>query len=134
MDRISRSVDSDFTGLDRRGTPHGPFRRFLRDFIHFFSYHLILSRQSIRTTRAAGFRLRVRPTVFHPRFFLSSEYFAKFLDGLDLSPWLISAPGPASWLWRPRAPVRQRFWRSTSIPMRLSRRWRMRRRTALATV
>jgi release factor glutamine methyltransferase len=85
MNRISRSVDSDFTGLDRRGTPHGPFRRFLRDFIHFFSYHLILSRQSIRTTRAAGFRLRVRPTVFHPRFFLSSEYFAKFLDGLDLS-------------------------------------------------
>src|SRR5215212_5968967 len=85
MDQISRSVDSDFTGLDRRGTPHGPFRRFLRDFIHFFSYHLILSRQSIRTTRAAGFRLRVRPTVFHPRFFLSSEFFAKFLDGLDLS-------------------------------------------------
>src|SRR3954462_3205308 len=85
MDQISRSVDSDFTGLDRRGTPHGPFRRFLRAFIHFFSYHLILSRQSIRTTRAAGFRLRVRPTVFHPRFFLSSEYFTKFLDGLDLS-------------------------------------------------
>lgn len=85
MNQISRSVDSDFTGLDRRGTPHGPFRRFLREFIHFFSYHLILSRQSIRTTRAAGFRLRVRPTVFHPRFFLSSEYFAKFLDGLDLS-------------------------------------------------
>src|SRR5258708_40066292 len=85
MDRISRSVESDFTGLDRRGTPHGPFRRFLRDFIHFFSYHLILSRQSIRTTRAAGFRLRVRPTVFDPCFCLSSEYFAKFLDGLDLS-------------------------------------------------
>src|SRR3954454_8187011 len=85
MDQISRSADSDFTGLNRRGTPHGPFRRFLRAFIHFFSYHLILSRQSIRTTRAVGFRLRVRPTVFHPRFFLSSEYFAKFLDGLDLS-------------------------------------------------
>src|SRR5229473_2506190 len=85
MNQISRSVDSDFTVLNRRGTPHGPFRRLLRHFIHFFSYHLILSRQSIRTTRAAGFRLRVRPTVFHPRFFLSSEYFAKFLDGLDLS-------------------------------------------------
>jgi methylase of polypeptide subunit release factors len=85
MDQTPRSVDNDFTGLDRRGTPHGPFRRFLRNFIHFFSYHLILSRQNIRTTRAAGFRLRVRPTVFHPRFFLSSEYFATFLDGLDLS-------------------------------------------------
>jgi release factor glutamine methyltransferase len=83
MSQISRSVDSDLTVLNRRGTPHGPFRRLLRHFIHFFSYHLILSRQSIRTTRAAGFRLRVRPTVFHPRFFLSSEYFAKFLDGLS---------------------------------------------------
>ena len=85
MSQISRSVDSDVTVLGRRGTPHGPFRRLLRHIIHFFSYHLILSRQSIRTTRAAGFRLRVRPTVFHPRFFLSSEYFAEFLDGLDLS-------------------------------------------------
>jgi release factor glutamine methyltransferase len=72
------------TGLDRRGTPHGPFRRLLHRFIFFFSYHLILNRRNIRTTRAAGFRLRVRPTVFHPRFFLSSEYFAKFIDGLDL--------------------------------------------------
>src|SRR3954454_19131427 len=85
MDQISRSTGSDFNGLDRRAAPHRPFRRFMRGFIHFFSYHLILSRRSIRTTRAAGFRLRVRPTVFHPRFFLSSEYFAKFLDGLDLS-------------------------------------------------
>lgn len=85
MDQTSRSDNIELTGLDRRGTPHGPFRRFLRDVIHFFSYHLILRRQSIRTTRAAGFRLRVRPTVFHPRFFLSSEYFASFLDTLDLS-------------------------------------------------
>ena len=136
MNQISRAVDSDVTVLDRRGTPHGPFRRFLRHFIHFFSYHLILSRESIRTTRAAGFRLRVRPTVFHPRFFLSSEYFAKFLDGLDLSGKSVADIGTGSgifWLWRPHAPVRRRFWRSTSIPMRLSRRWRMRRRTALAT-
>ena len=72
------------TGLDRPGTPHGPFRRFMRRFIFFFSYHLILNRRAIRTTRAAGFRLRVRPTVFHPRFFLSSEYFAEYIDGLDL--------------------------------------------------
>ena len=57
MNQISRSVDSDFTVLNRRGTPRGPFRRLLRHFIHFFSYHLILSRQSMRTTRAAGFRL-----------------------------------------------------------------------------
>jgi release factor glutamine methyltransferase len=67
-------------GLDRAGTPHGPFRRFLRAFIHFFSYHLILSRRSTRVTQAAGFRLTVRPTVFHPRYFISSECFAEFID------------------------------------------------------
>src|SRR5215510_7171521 len=70
-------------GLVQRGA-HGPLRRFLRAFIHFFSYHLVLS-SSIRTIRAARFHLRVRPTVFHPSFFLSSEYFAEYLDGLDLS-------------------------------------------------
>src|SRR5271156_2763150 len=89
MDQVSLSktvVESDdpFTaGLDRRGTPHGPVRRFMRHFIFFFSYHLILNRRGIRTPRAAGFRLRVRPTVFHPRFFLSSEYFAEFIDSQD---------------------------------------------------
>jgi methylase of polypeptide subunit release factors len=100
MDQISRSDHSDFAGLDRRGAPHGPFRRFLRNFIHFFSYHLILSRQSIRTTRAAGFRLRVRPTVFHPRFFLSSEYFAKFVDTLDPSGKSVADIGTGSGIFK----------------------------------
>ena len=71
--------------LDRRSAPHGLLRRLLRGFIHFFSYHLILSRRDIRSARAAGFRLTVRPTVFHPRFFISSERFASFIDRLDLS-------------------------------------------------
>ena len=80
------SVDKPIAGgLGRRGTPHGPFRRFLRRFIHFFSYHLILARQNIRVTRVAGFRLTVRPTVFHPRYFISSERFAEFIGGLDLN-------------------------------------------------
>lgn len=90
MDQTSRSKAIDSLampagGLDRPGTPHGLLRRFLRAFIHFYSYHVILSRKSIRTIRAARFYLRVHPTVFHPRFFLSSEYFAQFIDGLDLS-------------------------------------------------
>jgi release factor glutamine methyltransferase len=72
-------------GLDRRGSPHGTARRLLRGFIHFFSYHLILSRRSTRVTYAAGFRLTVRPTVFHPRYFISSERFAEFIGGLDLT-------------------------------------------------
>ncbi len=70
--------------LGRRGTPHGPFRRCLRRLIHFFAYHLILARRRTRITRAGGFRLVVHPTVFHPRYFLSSEYFAELIGHLDL--------------------------------------------------
>jgi release factor glutamine methyltransferase len=102
MDQYSHSrtaikPDAPLTsGLDRRGTPHGPLRRFMHRFIFFFSYHLILNRGVIRTTRAAGFRLRVRPTVFHPRFFLSSEYFAEFIDGLDLKDKSVADVGTGS--------------------------------------
>ena len=35
-------------------------------------------------TQVAGFRLTVRPTVFHPRYFLTSKFFANFLAGIDL--------------------------------------------------
>jgi len=70
--------------LGRRHTPHTLFRRCLRRLLHFFAYHLILGRQRTRITRAGGFRLVVRPTVFHPRYFLSSEYFAEFISHLDL--------------------------------------------------
>jgi methylase of polypeptide subunit release factors len=56
----------------------------MRGFIFLFSYHVVLSRKSIRKVQAAGFSLTVRPTVFHPRFFVSSERFAQFIDGLDL--------------------------------------------------
>jgi methylase of polypeptide subunit release factors len=57
----------------------------LRGTIHLLSYHFILKRRSTRTARAAGFRLLVRPTVFHPRFFLTSEFFAGFIGRLDLA-------------------------------------------------
>ena len=70
--------------LRRRSRPHGPFRRALRRIIHFFAYRLILSRRRPSFARAAGFRLTVRPSVFHPRYFLSSECFAEFIGGLDL--------------------------------------------------
>ena len=33
----------------------------------------------------AGFHLTVRPTVFHPRYFLTSKFFSNFLASLDLS-------------------------------------------------
>jgi release factor glutamine methyltransferase len=70
--------------LRPKSKPHGPLRRLLRRSIHFFAYHLVLARRNTRFTRVAGFRLSVRPTVFHPRYFLSSEYFADFISRLDL--------------------------------------------------
>ncbi len=89
MDQITGATaptaTDDAGALGRHGTPHGPLRRMLRGVIHFFSYHLVLARRSIRTTRAAGFTLTVRPTVFHPRYFISSEAFAAFIDRLDLT-------------------------------------------------
>jgi methylase of polypeptide subunit release factors len=62
----------------------GPLRRLFRKVVHRLSYHLILKRHRSTTTRAGGFRLVVRPTVFHPRFFLTSEFFAAFVAKLDL--------------------------------------------------
>jgi release factor glutamine methyltransferase len=90
MNQIAAVGDSsevtEATGgvFNLRARPHGLFRRCLRRSIHFFSYHLILARPRTRITRAAGFRLVVRPTVFHPRYFLSSECFAEFISRLDL--------------------------------------------------
>jgi release factor glutamine methyltransferase len=87
MDQITPAEiidDRPARGLDRRGSPQGLLRRLMRGFIFLFSYHVVLSRKSIRTVQAGGFRLTVRPTVFHPRFFVSSERFAAFIDGLDL--------------------------------------------------
>jgi release factor glutamine methyltransferase len=58
-------------------------RRFGR-VIHFLSYHFVLRRRGTWRTSAAGMRFTVRPTVFHPRYFISSERFAEFIDSLDL--------------------------------------------------
>ena len=84
MDDVVELVEVTY-GLDRRSAPHGPWRRRLRSTIHFFSYNFILKRRTTRVTRAAGFRLIVRPTVFHPRYFITSEFFASFIGRLDLS-------------------------------------------------
>ena len=81
---MDQKIDAAAIALARPSAPYGLARRVLRGFIHFFSYHLILARQSTRKARAAGFSLVVRPTVFHPRYFLTSEYFAGFIDKLDL--------------------------------------------------
>src|SRR5512132_3605586 len=64
--------------------PPSRSKRLLRRAIHLLSYHFILKRRRTTVTRVAGFRLTVRPTVFHPRYFLTSKLFANFLAGIDL--------------------------------------------------
>lgn len=70
--------------LFRPSAPYGLARRCFRSTVHFLSYHFILKRPWTATARVAGFRLTVPPTVFHPRYFLTSKYFASFIGRLDL--------------------------------------------------
>lgn len=44
-----------------------------------------MRRRTVRVTRVDGFYLTVRPTVFHPRYFITSKFFASFIAKLDLS-------------------------------------------------
>lgn len=78
-------IVEDAHELSGPSAPPSYLRRLFRSTIHFFSYHLILKRQRTSVTRAAGFHLVVRPTVFHPRYFLTSEFFATFIARLDLN-------------------------------------------------
>jgi len=92
---VEQRLDDRF-GLSRPSAPYGLVRRLLRGAIHFFSYHLILSRRSTRHASAAGFRFVVHPTVFHPRYFLTSEFFAGFIGRLDLKGRTVAEVGTGS--------------------------------------
>jgi methylase of polypeptide subunit release factors len=70
--------------VTRTSVPPNRLSRFFRKTVHAFSYHLLLKRTKTRVVHAAGFQLIVPPTVFHPRFFLASEYFAGCIGRLDL--------------------------------------------------
>jgi release factor glutamine methyltransferase len=72
------------SGQTVSGSRQALFSRRFGQIIHFLSYHLVLRRRSTRQTKAAGMRFTVRPTVFHPRYFISSERFAEFIGSLDL--------------------------------------------------
>jgi hypothetical protein len=60
-------------------------RRLLRRTLHLLAYHFVLKRQRSTVSRAAGFSLIVRPTVFHPRIFVAGEYFANVIARLDVA-------------------------------------------------
>lgn len=75
--------------FSRQDVDAGPSRAklLLNRALHFFVYHLFFkpSRRQTRVVRAGGFELLVRPTVFHPKRYRSSEIFAAFVAGLDLA-------------------------------------------------
>src|SRR6202521_1347372 len=62
----------------------GP-KRVLERELHLLAYPLILKRPTPRRVCVAGLQLTVGPTVFDPRFFLTSKFFAEFILSLDLS-------------------------------------------------
>lgn len=82
--------------LGRSRIPPSLARRFLRAAIHRLSYYFILRRPWTARTRAAGFQLSVPPTVFHPRYFLTSEFFASFIGSLDLTGCRVADVGTGS--------------------------------------
>jgi len=84
-------------GLGKTQARQGPLRRFTRAFIHFWSYHLFLKHRHTAVTHVAGFRLTVPPTVFHPKVFLTSKYFAGFIGGLDLEGKTVAEVGCGPW-------------------------------------
>jgi release factor glutamine methyltransferase len=76
-------VETIELGLGRSGRATG-IKRILRNVMHFFAYHLSLKRRRTTMVRVAGFDLLVGPTVFNPRVFVTSGFFAAFIDRLDL--------------------------------------------------
>jgi release factor glutamine methyltransferase len=68
-----------------RGGSFSPALAIFRKLVHLFAHHLILTHKRSTTTRVVGLDLVVLPTVFHPKIFLTSAFFAKFLQSLDLS-------------------------------------------------
>ncbi|MFL6824870.1 MAG: 50S ribosomal protein L11 methyltransferase, partial [Bradyrhizobium sp.] len=70
--------------VSKSQTPKTRPKIILERVLHFLAYHFILSRRSTRHVSVAGLDLTVGPTVFDPRFFLTSEFFAEFILGLDL--------------------------------------------------
>jgi methylase of polypeptide subunit release factors len=88
--------NAESCGLGRWKAPPGRFRRLFRHSVHYLSHKFILNRRSTRTVRAAGFRLVVYPTVFHPTLFLTSEFFARFLATTNLASKRVADVGTGS--------------------------------------
>jgi release factor glutamine methyltransferase len=60
-------------------------RAAFRKFVHFFSFHVFLNRKRTTSTKVSGLKLTVGPGVFHPKVFLTSRFFAEFLQARDFT-------------------------------------------------
>ncbi len=60
--------------------------RLLRSAVHAVVYHLLVKPAVTRTdtVQMSGLRLEIPPSVFHPKFYLTSRFFAGYIQGLDL--------------------------------------------------
>jgi release factor glutamine methyltransferase len=76
--------NAEACGLGRWQALPSRLRRAFRSTVHYLSHRFILNRHSTRSVQAAGFRLAIYPSVFHPKLFLTSEFFARFLSTIDL--------------------------------------------------
>jgi release factor glutamine methyltransferase len=87
--------NAESCGFGRWKVPPGRGRVF-RNTVHYLSHKFILNRRGTRSVRATGFRLAVYPTVFHPKLFLTSEFFARFLATINLAGKRVADVGTAS--------------------------------------
>lgn len=63
----------------------GPLRAVFRKVVHFLSFHFVLNSRRTSKTEVGGLSLTVPPTVFHPKLFLTSRFFAEFLQRQDFA-------------------------------------------------
>jgi release factor glutamine methyltransferase len=82
---LGLQMKNSYRSAMERATPtRSRSKQLLRSTIHFLSYHFILKRRTTTEARVAGLRLTVPPTVFHPRYFITSKFFAEFISDIDL--------------------------------------------------
>ncbi|HZP79213.1 MAG TPA: methyltransferase [Pseudolabrys sp.] len=85
-------------GLLPRHRPRKFTNKVIVRILHFFGYHFLLKRGGTRLARVAGFELTIRPTVYDPRYYRAPEFFAQFIDGLDLAGRAVADVGTGSGL------------------------------------
>jgi len=90
------TADPLVSAAQTRSNASRRFRILAERVLHAVGYYVVLRRRGTRLRRIAGFRLTIRPTVYDPRYGLAPPFFAKFIDGLDLSGRVIADLGTGS--------------------------------------